>query len=290
MNRAFGALILSHGRPDRVYTYDTLRRHGYTGLIFILIDSEDDTKEQYIKKYGSKNVIIFDKDKIATTIDMADTRTDKISDIYARNAAWGIAKNLGLEYFIELDDDYLSFRHRYADGEKLGGNPIKSLDRVIEAFLNLLDDTGAKSVAMSQGGDHIGGTKNRNFQRKYMRKVMNSFIFRTDNPMKFIGRLNDDVNSFVVYGSRGDLFFTMMNIQLTQRLTQSNDGGMTDLYLDSGTYVKSFYTVMMHPSSVKVGTMGPTNRRYHHVIAWENTVPKILSSKYKKLITEGAKS
>ena len=43
---------------------------------------------------------------------------------------------------------------------------------------------------------------------------------------------------------------------LNQKQTQKNKGGMTDIYMSQGTYVKSFYTVMMMPSSVKVGVMG----------------------------------
>ena len=57
---------------------------------------------------------------------------------------------------------------------------------------------------------------------------------------------------------------------------------MTDLYLDSGTYVKSFYTVMYSPSMAKIGEIGTTQRRLHHRIKWSNAVPVILNESYKK--------
>ena len=111
---------------------------------------------------------------------------------------------------------------------------------------------------------------------------MNSFVFKTNNPVTFIGRMNDDVNTYVMEGMRGKLFFTAMHIQLCQLPTQSNEGGLTEMYIDAGTYVKSFYTVMMQPSRVTIGTMGNLHRRYHHMISWDQTVPKILSSKYRQ--------
>lgn len=34
-NNSYCVFILSHGRPDRVYTFKALRKHGYTGPIYI---------------------------------------------------------------------------------------------------------------------------------------------------------------------------------------------------------------------------------------------------------------
>lgn len=69
---------------------------------------------------------------------------------------------------------------------------------------------------------------------------------------------------------------------LTQEMTQQNKGGLTELYLDKGTFVKSFYSVIWSPSCVCVAGMGAKNRRLHHKIHWDNAVPKILNEKYKK--------
>ena len=64
------------------------------------------------------------------------------------------------------------------------------------------------------------------------------------------------------------------------------DGGMTELYLDSGTYIKSFYSVMYCPSSVQVGTLidhRSPHPRLHHKINWSRTAPKIISEKHRKI-------
>ena len=94
--------------------------------------------------------------------------------------------------------------------------------------------------------------------------------------------MNEDVTTYVNLGSRGYLFFTVADVSIDQLATQSLSGGMSDGYLDSGTYVKTFYTIMACPSCVKMYTMGVTNKRFHHVIDWDKAVPKIISDKYRK--------
>jgi hypothetical protein len=64
--------------------------------------------------------------------------------------------------------------------------------------------------------------------------------------------------------------------------TQQSKGGLTELYLDKGTYVKSFYPVMYAPSAVKKSMMGDKHMRIHHRVCWNNCVPLILNEKYKK--------
>ena len=57
---------------------------------------------------------------------------------------------------------------------------------------------------------------------------------------------------------------------------------MTDAYIDGGTYIKSFYTVMYGPSYAKVSMMNTTNKRLHHSISWSNAVPVIINEKHRK--------
>ena len=76
--------------------------------------------------------------------------------------------------------------------------------------------------------------------------------------------------------------FTIANVMINQGTTQANAGGMTEVYLDSGTYVKSFYTIMVAPSCTRISTMGNKFKRIHHKILWDKCTPKILNEKYKK--------
>lgn len=276
----FAVFILTHGRPDRIHTLKTLEKQGYTGDWYLVIDNEDKMADEYYKNYGDK-VIMFDKKAISLTFDTADLSDDRRAIVYARNACFQIAKELGIKYFVEFDDDYTSFNLRYPKEGKLAARMLENLDDIFEMMLDFLEDTQALTVCFSQGGDHIGGLTGR-WKKGLIRKVMNSFFCRTDRPFQFLGRVNEDVNTYTYLGSKGELMLTTTDLMLVQLQTQSNQGGMTDLYLDSGTYLKSFYTVMYMPSAVEIREMGTANRRLHHHVKWNNCVPMILNERYKK--------
>ena len=119
------------------------------------------------------------------------------------------------------------------------------LDEIFNITIDFLNDTKARTVAFAQAGEMMGGTNGQVWKKRLKRKAMNTFFFKVGTPeedIKFIGRFNDDVNTYVSLGSRGELF------------------------LQYGTYVKSFYSVMCNPSSVKVAMMGETHRRIHHAV------------------------
>lgn len=278
---SFAVLILTHGRPDNVITTSTLRKQGYTGDIYYVIDDEDATGDEYRRRFGPEKVFTFSKREIEKRFDPADTQTDRRSIFYARNASFDIARKIGLDYFVQLDDDYVRFAYRVVENNEMLWVPMWQLDKVFRAMLDLLEDTNALTVALSQGGDQIGGIQG-NLRKGMLRKAMNSFFVRTDRPVEFIGRLNEDVSAYVLNGSRGELFFTPTQVQLVQKQTQQQGGGMTELYLHTGTYTKSFYSVMMMPSAVSVGVMQAVNPRMHHMISWNHAIPKIISGRYRK--------
>ena len=282
MNDNFAVFILSHGRPNNVITLNTLKKCGYTGKWYIVIDNEDSTANEYYKNFGEERVIMFDKLQIAQTFDTADTFNDRKTIVYARNACFDIANKLGIKYFLELDDDYTGFMHRYIEGQQLRSKITTRLDDIFKMMIDFLNCTGALTVAFVQGGDLIGGLDNNNFHKKILRKAMNSFFCDVDKPFKFLGRVNEDVNTYTLLGQQGKLIMSVSEFMLNQKQTQSNAGGMTSTYLDNGTYVKSFYSVMYSPSCVKVAAMGDKHMRMHHQVKWECCTPKILSQKYKK--------
>jgi hypothetical protein len=278
--KKFAMFILTHGRPHEQLTLERLKECGYTGDVYLIIDNEDKTADEYFKLYGDK-VIQFDKAKAGELFDIADTRADRRATVFARNQSFLIAKELGLDYHMQLDDDYTAIFFRLVEENKLRKKDTTSLNQIMEAMIDFLEDTGATSFAMSQGGDHIGGIEGV-VTKPLLRKCMNTWLLRTEPPLEFVGRMNDDVNTYVVNGARGHMFFTTTALQTNVQTTQKVAGGMTEMYLDAGTYMKSMYTVMMQPSSVTVSLMGTTHKRLHHRVDWNHTVPKIISDKHRK--------
>lgn len=273
--------ILTHGRADNVKTYDTLMRSGYDGNLFIVIDNEDSQQDAYIERFGADRVVIFDKQKIADESELGDNFTFKNTIIFARNACFEIAEQLGFKYFLELDDDYTAIMARVAHKGKLKQLKLKSLDRTFCAMFEFLEESNAHTVAFSQGGDMMGGLQGK-WKQGLVRKAMNSFFCSTERPFKFIGRINEDVNTYTNLGSRGFLFLSTTDAMLNQVQTQQSSGGMTEAYLDNGTYTKSFYSVIYMPSAVTITEMGVYYKRLHHSINWNKCVPKIINEKHKK--------
>lgn len=286
--RNSAVFILTHGRADKVITFNTLRRNGYTGKIYLIVDDGDKQLNRYIENFGEENIIIFNKQEARKDANTMDNFGKMNIVLYARNQCHRIAKELGLTHFLELDDDYGEFDYRFVENGMLRTrSKHKTLDKLFDAVYDVLDSTNAKTIALAQSGDFIGGANGVRYYKRVLRKAMNSFFCRTDRPFKFYGTINEDTTAYCLLGSRGDLFFTITEASLNQLDTQQNAGGLTDIYLDVGTYVKSFYSVMAMPSAVKVSTMGGggngnTYMRIHHRINWNNCVPKIIEQKWKK--------
>ena len=260
-----------------------MRDQGYTGKILLLCSDDDKTIPRYKELYGD-DVKVFNKDEYGRRFDTADNFDNKKVIFFARNAAFDIAEENGYDYFLEMDDDYTKFRYTTNEkGEYITKNDtVRNLDKSIESLLKFYKSTNIKTICMAQGGDFIGGEGSGLWKKKIGRKAMNSFICSPKRRFSFLGRINEDVNTYVHQGSVGDLFFTICDLRLEQLETQSNEGGMTESYRDGGTYVKSFYTVMFAPSCTVINLMGNGNYRLHHQIKWGKAVPCILDEKYKR--------
>lgn len=287
MRDDFGVLILTHGRANAVVTKKRVLDAGnYTGKWYMVIDNEDDQADDYIKKYGRDHVIIFDKDAVDKWTDTADNFGEHRAIIYARNQSFNIARNLGLKYFLMLDDDYNGLDFRYIEDDRLKAKRVTQLDRLFEAMIQFLEDSNALTIAFCQAGDFIGGAKGGRFTEKVVRKAMNSFFCRTSRPFQFVGTMNEDVTMYTTLGSRGELIMSITDCAIIQKATQGTAGGMSEAYADGGTFLKSFYSVMSMPSAVRVEMMTSKHKRIHHKINWNRCVPKILNEKHRKVVTE----
>lgn len=275
MENNYVLFILSNNRPNNIITLKTLNAYGFKGNYYIIIDNEDKHINEYQNLYGKEKIVIFDKKYYADNVDEGNNFDDRKCVIHARNACFDIAKNLGYENFLVLDDDYYYFGYRYDSGAR----KIKDLDSVFKKVFTFLNNTPTTTIAFSQGGDHIGGFSGI----KLKRKAMNSFFCSTNKPFQFIGSMNEDVNTYVRLSELGHIFYTFTNLQLDQKDTQAQKGGMTTQYMNYGTYLKSMTSVLYSPSCVKVAMMNSTNQRLHHSVKWANTTPMIINEKYKKL-------
>lgn len=277
-------MILTHGRPEHVHTYKALKKAGYTGPIVIVVDNEDSTADQYKAIYGNE-VYVFDKTKESETTDACDNFQHREAIVYARNASYRIARELGYEYFIQLDDDYRYFEYR------MGKNQtycfyylIKNLDSLLESLLTFFITSHATAIAIAQTGDFIGGKDSGICSPSWTlkRKCMNTWLCHVNKPLIFCGHMNEDCSQYVVQGRRGGIFLQISMLSIKQVDTQKAGGGMTDTYKNNGTYLKTFYTILQAPSCVKISRLGPVHPRIHHNIQFNNCASKIIREEFKK--------
>jgi hypothetical protein len=267
-------------------TVDTLTKCGYSGKYYIVCDDEDNQLDKYVSNFGRERVLVFRKSDI--DFDIMDNFDGNKVIVYARNVIFKFASDLGLDYFWELEDDYKDFVYRpieYSNKKgrlQLSTYHMKNLDAIIPLFLDFLEISGALCVAFAQAGDLLGGVQGDAKKVPIKRKAMNTLFCSTKRPFQFVGRMNDDVNTYLSLGSRGHLFFHITSCALNQEETQKKNSGNTTSYLALGTYVKSFYSVMVNPSSCVIKMMRSNHPRIHHKINWDVAVPKIISSKFKK--------
>lgn len=284
MIKDFAVFIMVYGRPEKNWTYKLLKKSGYTGKIYLVGDDLDPTIGDYKKKY-KEDLIVFDKKKSALNVDTGDNTGDFRSTLFASNKIFDLAKERGINYFFIMCDDYLEFNYRFDHKLNYVTNKyVGNLDNIFSSMVKFMETNERVScIAMAQTGDFIGG-KNSNFAKKctLKRKAMNTFLCSTKRRFKFMGRLNEDITTYVNLGTKGYLFFTIPLLAINQKQTQSAQGGLTEVYLKYGTYVKSFFSVMYNPSCVIVSMMGETKKRLHHRVKWNNAVPKIINEKYKK--------
>lgn len=254
--------IVSHGRPDRVFTYATLLEYGIDkNNIAIVVDDSDLNVKDYKSKFAE--VYVMQNNKI--TLDAMDNIGDKNSVIYKRKFCYQLAEKLGYRYFLVLDDDYTGFYSMFKTGNFVSfdsGYKLKNkLDDVICYYFSLLDlNKNIKTIAMGQGGDFYC----KSFSL-FPRKVMNSWFCDTQKKIEFKGRFNDDVNTYLINNKIGNICISSMFFALRQKDTQKSKGGMTEAYLKYGTYVKSFYSVICSPSSVIVEFSKNVGRIHHKI-------------------------
>jgi hypothetical protein len=273
-------MIVTHRRPDAQHTLRALQAAGSKLPVVLVVDDLDPTIDDLESRHPGQ-VRVFSKAAYAARVDAAWQPTGR-SVLEARAAVWDLAAAEGWSHFVMLDDDYRRFFVAATSNVGRAEFVIESgLDRIFSAMFRILDMAPSVDlVAIAQTGDFYGKPIDVGF-----RKVMNAYACRTDRRVDFLGELNDDVNMYLTRGARGRVLITHPGALVQQGLTQQFKGGLTELYLDTGTYQKSMISVVVAPSCVKVRTLvghGGGEGRPHHKINWHAAVPKIIRERWRK--------
>lgn len=283
MNK-FAVFILTHGRAETTCTESALRNAGYTGKVFHVIDDEDKQERDYRKRFGDENIIKFCKQEWLDKSDTMDISGSRDVVLPARNACFDIAKERGIECFLQLDDDYTAFFHRQFVCGRMLSVKVKNFDGVARAYSNfMLVDKRIASIGFSLSGMYNSDYEGWN-NSLWKLPLTSSFFLRTDSPVRFSGRLHEDVVANMIELPRGRIFAIIGHVMLMQGKTQtvSNKGvvgGLADAYAREGRYRLCWYPKIARPMSVMLSLR---SGKVQFSPSYKALAPKILSERYRK--------
>lgn len=279
MERINTIYIISKGRPGCT-TARTLSHLGYPGKWYIVCGNNDDSLDEYKKRWG-EHVIVFDWYSEIEHTDVLDNfgfESMASGAVPVRNATCDIARSRGELRHWQLDDDYQCFY--YTDTKKHKNVPIKNGTQLQNMMFKIskfgyeckLNNVGFSLSTMEAVPDKV---------KTFGKRVFNAHNLPTD-PVLFTrwrARMNDDLINAIETYRNGGMEMQFRFLQLHPAPTQSEAGGLTELYRREGTVRKSAYPILLAPNAARlVVKFG----RYHHRVDWNLLCPKLISEKWVK--------
>ena len=286
MRDDFAIFICTHGRPDKQLTLDTLKRTGYTGKWYLVLDDTDETIQSYIDNFDTNNIIVFNKNHYINC-EKYDNGDNKLHDkciVYAKRAVEDIAKFLGCKYFVIADDDVSSLSIRVPIDGKLRNVVINNLDDILEAHIKLFSNNVA-TIGFGITYYYFGGVSTFSYDNLSKRFLPYQFIIRNSavevNWLSWFAE--DDVTGFQS-SMIGNVW--LISLYVMMRCANVGDvtlnGGMVEIYRESpDKYNLNFNVVKYCPDRILLKFNKKTGT-FELIKHMHNCFPKILNGRYKK--------
>ena len=278
-NKELAIFIPTHERADNVITLSTLKRIGYTGEVFLVVDNEDKEIEKYKNKYGNK-VIIFNKKEIEERTDTSTNKKGLKTVLFARKFIEEKATELGYRFIMVLDDDIKDICYRRAYGNKLKKVKMNEADKIFSYLCSFVEKGNIAILGIAWAAGFIGGIKGK-YSRGLVPGVAASAIIRNMKiPVNYRGAINEDMFAAVDSFTGGYPVFELTSVCFYAFERGMNEGGNNSLYKTyKSDYGIHFNSVLYYPSFCCIGIKkGKVFLRTN----WKNALPKILSDKYKR--------
>ena len=278
--------ICTHGRPDKQITYDWLKEHNCTYPVYLLVDSLDNTQDEYKRVFGD-SVIVFDKPKYISNTDVVVPVDSHAGVVFARNAAIDIAHEMGYKYVLACDDDCTQFTYRYVEDGHLRSYEFENADDMISTITAFMDNTNIETISLTERGNYFGGAKSPNITEGLMRtRLCCVWFIRTDTKTRFSSLIVEDLVYYLQYNTQGHKIFRLGTICFStdKHGSASNNEGMEKVYNRLGS--RSFIPpLIVCPNRTLVRTKRQTTAQtygiYNTQLHYNYTMPKIVSAKYK---------
>lgn len=282
MRNDFAVFILTHGRAKQQKTLKMLKKCGYTGKYYLIVDNLDAQLEEYKKLYG-EHVIVFDKDEAWKITDTFHNSKMLKAVVFPRNVVFPIAREQNIKFFAMCDDDLTRLAYKIQKKGKMQTTKItKNIDVILDAYVRYADEAKMTVLGMCEDGIFVGGI-NQIVKDGYTPSIGKFMLFRTDDEVKYRGLYyEDNIASFDI-PLQGRLSFSPTFISVTSQtdVKKSTEGGMHDAYEETAEgYVCSFMVLMAHPSGIRVRR---DRKKWKIRKSVKNLRPMLINEKYKKV-------
>lgn len=273
MRTDFAIFIITHNRPNKQSTLDLILNSGYTGLYWLVVDDED-CVDEYRSKYGD-NVLVFNKQQYVHTTDIGSRRTTSCAT-FARNAVETFSKQFNYKYFALIDDDIVSFRHRYDDSGSLKSLKITSnFDSIVDAYIEMLD-TGISTLSFGIPKLYIGGLSYDTLH--LLRDCYTIFFRNTKYDVEWVSAVYEDIITSSLCGKTGQVWLQLPFVQIDNAIMVELEGGNSSMYKSFTQFEYPFHSVMYLPSTMSIEYK---KDKFLGIIHRQNNCPMIVSDKYK---------
>lgn len=272
--------IPSYHRPTRIKTAKYFINLGYDPeLIHIVVDSEADDIEDYVKsttKMGV-NLHIFDMNEARERYDYVHRPSPvRRSAGQARNMFYDIAKSLGIDFYLVIDDDTNSYQTR-PFGVYTHLTTLEEMTDVLAGIKDFMERRRIGLFGLSQTGDMF-----ERFTEKILRnKVMNTtfvntkYIYRGEKAVQ-----DNDTSQFVGVMNAGLFTGSLASgVVLHQTASATASGGLTDLYHELKLLNKALVIPIQYPSLSYAEKQEKNGGRLHHRIKYRYLYPKLMRGK-----------
>lgn len=295
MKNKFCVFILSHQNVNECKTLEMLKKYNYTGDWKIVIDDLDDQKEKYKERYKD-HLVIFDKLAYLNSFDTAfSPKWDAMaSPTYARMFLQDYVDKNKIENYCIMDDDIRRLNLVQPQKGKLKKKEFENIDEILDNIVNYIDSTKIYCLGFSSPMTYIGGKYDVD-KILNKRRVSNIFILNSNRNLIWKTIFYEDCNTCLTNGNLGKLILSLPFVEIiadAQGSTNQNnnkkiaEGGMGELYELSNQYQRSFYSIMVQPSSVVLKCFHNKTNLYPNIRS-NNQFPKIISDKFKKRVKNG---
>ena len=269
-------VIPSKGRPQ-CRTASLCKENS---LPFIILCGDDDEALPEYRELWGDRVLVFDwyeQVKVTDPMDGFGFDTMASGACPVRNATAEISRRRGERRHWQLDDDYTGFYGLNAEGTKNVRLDGAELHRRMELIAGHADRCGLGNCGFPPSTREVVPDHALTFGRR----VFNAHNLPSGGELfePWVARMNDDLINAINSWRHGRPEYSVRFMEMAMPATQSEDGGLSELYRDEGTVRKTAYAVMACPAAVKlIQKFG----RYHHRANWQRIAPKLVSDGYAR--------